>query len=293
MTAVPDEVFATATAATLGEKVCVIALGDRVNKAINLNRRSQVTAVDCSVYSNSTLRESIDARDTSRLVAQSICTAGGYGGMLANYSPEPLTDCPPLPDPLESRPAPEVGDCTATNLMIRDRTTTLGPGTYCGGIAIGGSARVTLQPGEYVIKDGKLKVDGTATLWGQYVGFYFTGNASSFSFTKEATVDLWAPKHGPMAGILFWQDREAVSQQKFTISSDYTRTLVGTIYLPRGRLVVNSDSPVADRSAYTAIVALGIDLDAGPELVINANYGDTDVPVPTGVGPTGTTRLAR
>jgi hypothetical protein len=43
--------------------------------------------------------------------------------------------------------------------------------------------------------------------------------------------------------------------------------------------------PVADQSAYTVVVARQIRMEAGPDLVLNTNYGGTDIPVPDGVGP--------
>ena len=52
-------------------------------------------------------------------------------------------------------------------------------------------------------------------------------------------------------------------------------------------LYVGSNKPVADQSAYTVVAARQIRVDAGPNLVLNSNYGATDIPVPTGVGPTG------
>jgi hypothetical protein len=71
------------------------------------------------------------------------------------------------------------------------------------------------------------------------------------------------------------------------ITSDDARNLLGTIYLPRGILTIDADKPVADRSAYTVIVARNIKLEAGPNLYLNTNYGMTDIPVPGGVGPIG------
>ncbi len=60
--------------------------------------------------------------------------------------------------------------------------------------------------------------------------------------------------------------------------------LLGTIYLPRGKLVIDTKAKVADLSAYTVIVAKEIDVK-GVNLVVNSDYGGTDVPVPDGVGP--------
>ena len=71
----------------------------------------------------------------------------------------------------------------------------------------------------------------------------------------------------------------------YRIVSDNARTMLGTIYLPAGRVVIDASRPVADQSAYTVIVAQQVNLYEGPNLVLNANYAGTSVPVPKGVGP--------
>ena len=63
--------------------------------------------------------------------------------------------------------------------------------------------------------------------------------------------------------------------------------MLGTIYLPKGRLEIATMSPIADQSAYTAIVARSIRMSGSPTLVLNADYAATDIPVPAGIGPTG------
>ena len=67
------------------------------------------------------------------------------------------------------------------------------------------------------------------------------------------------------------------------ISSNNARRLLGTIYLSKSIFLVDSDAPVASESAYTAIVAGRIWLQKGPVLTLNANYQDTNVPVPPGL----------
>ena len=71
------------------------------------------------------------------------------------------------------------------------------------------------------------------------------------------------------------------------ILSSNAREMLGTIYLPKGRLEIATMSPIADQSAYTAIVAKSIRMSGSPTLVLNADYAATDVPVPEGIGPTG------
>ena len=41
---------------------------------------------------------------------------------------------------------------------------------------------------------------------------------------------------------------------------------------------------VADQSAWTVIVAQAIQMSGSPNLVVNANYASSSVPVPGGVG---------
>ncbi len=41
----------------------------------------------------------------------------------------------------------------------------------------------------------------------------------------------------------------------YRIISNNARTMLGTIYLPSGRVVIDADKPVADQSAYTVLVA--------------------------------------
>ncbi len=267
-----------------GTRICVIGLADDNNSTILLDDSATMTAPTCSVYSNSTKEKGLSAVKSSYLRSEMTCSAGGVDGGLSNFRPAALTDCPQIEDPLERRAEPSVGPCSDTKLIIKDQSRTLMPGVYCGGLKITGSASVTAKPGVYVIKGGNLIVDKTASLSGQNVGFFFAGKNSTFTFSKEAAVDLTAPKSGEMAGLLFFQTRSANSNQTFRITSNYARNLIGTIYLPTGVLVVDADMAVADKSAYTAIVVKRLELKSTPNLVLNTNYNLTDVPVPDGVG---------
>jgi Flp pilus assembly protein TadG len=287
-------VRAVATSASAAQKVCVVGLDEVDTGVVNLNSAARLTAPECAVFSNSKSSSGLRAEDNSLLKAQLICSAGGKTGSASNYAPAPMTDCPVIKDPLASRPAPAVGPCNFVNLIIKDVVRVLSPGTYCGGLRIRGSARVQVQPGVYVMRNGPLLVEDNAQLEGDYVGFYFTGLDATMKFTKNAKVTLGAPKSGTMAGILFFEDRNNAVDGKFQISSDFTRKLLGTIYLSKGRLRVDGTQPVADQSAYTAIVTRRVELTQSPNLVINSSYDATDVPVPNGIGPaTGKTRLTQ
>lgn len=328
------DITVQATAELVGiSKVCVIALNGQANGAIDLQDRARVSATGCSVYALSAAAAAIDARGTSELSALKSCAVGGYAGSSQRYKPLPITGCPAIKDPLAGRVAPVVGPCKFPQaLVIGNRTITLDPGTYCGGLILTAGAKVRLNPGIYVIKDGPLVIGSDmvtvnghhaaapclcyhkdtssqmreamhcagpsslppASLSGDEVGFYFTGTvppesdnvARPLQMMPRSSVSLSAPKDGAMAGLLFFEDRNAVANRAFEILSDEARRLVGTIYLPRGTFLVAADQVVADRSEYTAIIAQKLVLSQAPRLVVNANYSASPVPVPQGVGPT-------
>ncbi|MCP5081625.1 MAG: hypothetical protein GY948_08005, partial [Alphaproteobacteria bacterium] len=161
---------------------------------------------------------------------------------------------------------------------------TLDPGVYCGGLAIRGGIIATFSSGDYIIKDGPLYVTEEASIEGEHVGFFFAGKDSNLYFGPHTTVSLTAPTDGELAGILFFEERFKKKVKPHAILSDGARKLEGTIYLPAGHLYIDADAPIADKSAYTAIIASRLELFAGPHLVLNTDYSATDVPVPEGVG---------
>ncbi|MEM8811043.1 MAG: pilus assembly protein TadG-related protein [Pseudomonadota bacterium] len=278
----------TATAAIMpGGRLCVIALEPRAPIAIGLSFSAKLTAEKCAVWSNSTSKWGVGSLNDAEINSEITCSAGGYQGFASNFTPPPETDCPTVKDPLGNRASPPVSACKKTGFSVNTGSHTFTPGTYCGGLTIEGTAKATFKPGIYVFKDGPLLAMGTATLEGEYIGFFFTGRDSHMYFSQGTSIDLTAPKDGVMAGILIFQDRHDPAVLPYTITSDDARQLLGTIYLPRGDLIVDGDRPVADRSAYTAIIARRLLLSSGPNLVLNSDYTSTDVPVPEGIGPVG------
>ena len=281
-------VAVTAEAKVVGSgRICVIGLESKSAGTISLEHYAVMEASECSVFSNSKNNAGLKAKGGSRLYSELTCSSGGTAGSHGNFKPQPLTDCPPIPDPLASRPPPSVGACSYNNLTIEKGVHVLIGGTYCGGLRISGSASVTLKPGIYVMKNGPLDVSGSAQLRGKYSGFYFVGSKATLSFARDTTIDLSAPKTGSLAGLLFFQDQNAKAGEKFHITSNNARNLLGTIYLPKGRLYIDADADIARQSAYTAVVAYKIELSEGPVLHLNTDYSGTDIPVPPGVGPVG------
>lgn len=294
-------VSASAVAQVSGSPVCMIGLDTKVKRTLDMQKDAAITAKACAVYSNSVSTESIAISDSAKVTADFICAAGGIKlAKKMSLTPAPLEDCPPMSDPLADRPPPSVGSCDETKLKIdKGASATLSPGVYCGGLEIKGTAE--LASGIYIIKNGSLKVKDGGILTGENVGFFLTGDKALIEFEKDSTIRLSAPRTGPLAGLLFYENRDVEpadddktvkvdpetglpKAKEHRIRSDNARELVGTIYLPRNKLLIDGDKPIAAESAYTVIIAREFALASGPEVVLNADYTASNIPVPEGVG---------
>jgi Flp pilus assembly protein TadG len=280
------------TARALGEtSLCVIGLDQASSSTVKLSKYGKLSAPDCAVHSNSAATDGLASSESAMLSAAAVCTVGGYTGASKNFAKKPTTDCPAVNDPLSGRAPPPVGACDHTDLVVKAAKVTLKPGTYCGGIKAKSQTDIKLEPGIYVIKDGNLDADSSAVISGDGVSMYFTGEGSHFTFDNTTEVDFKAPETGPMAGILFFQDPASSPGTVFEISSKRAMNLLGTIYLPMGTLRVDANNKIAESSAYTVIVANKIDISKYSDVVINADYDATPVPLPAGFGGPRSVRL--
>ncbi|MGB7336172.1 MAG: pilus assembly protein TadG-related protein [Salaquimonas sp.] len=264
--------------------VCILGLDDTSEFTVNIGSKSSVTANGCSLFSNSKAKNGLNTDSNATITADTIQTAGGYSGQDMNYSPFPITDALAILDPLADRAAPTVGACDYKDFSLTDDVTqTLKPGVYCNGLSIDSAAIAKLEPGEYIIKDGPLSVQGNASLIGEHVGFYFTGNTAVFDFGVSTQAVLTAPKTGNLSGILFYEDRNSMPNRVFTIRSKDAEKFEGTVYLPQGTLFIDKESRVGQLSNWTAIIVKRFEVGKGPQLMVNSDYANSDVPVPEGV----------
>jgi Flp pilus assembly protein TadG len=282
---VKTPVVVGSTAKMVGSgKACVIGLNETATKTLHMDDSSRVTGQGCGIFSNSASNNAIMVDKGAQVTAQIICSAGGaLVKKKGNVSPDVTEDCPAMEDPLGSRPAPAVGTCDFTNHTLSlPSLYKLKPGVYCGGLTINTAAVVELDEGTYVIKDGPLVVSDAAIVKGVDVGFYLTGSNARFEFGPLSTISFEAPKTGPMAGLLFFEDRSN-SATTHIIKSNNARNLLGTVYLPKSKLELSSNAIVATDSAYTALVVNTLLVREGPNVVLNSDYDATDVPVPPGL----------
>jgi hypothetical protein len=282
-------ISASATAQLYGGlPLCVLALEEKRARAIGAFSSAELTATGCTIYSNSTRSNGIEAWGKSRLSSGLTCSAGGAAGGNSNYLTTPVSDCPKLPDPLASRISPPVVGCDFNNFEVNKGTVTLTPGVYCGGLKITGKSKVTFSPGDYIIKDEKFEITAQSVVTGNDVAFFLTGKNAFLGFHGKADISLKGRETGVMAGLLFFEDRNNPDTFKHEITTDYARVLEGTIYLPNSEFIISSKTGgggtgVAAGSAYTVIIANILTLTSSPKLILNTDYASSAVPVPANI----------
>jgi Flp pilus assembly protein TadG len=273
-----------ATAKLAGKtNLCVLALAPNNAKAIHMDKTAKMLAKGCAVYSNSKHAQGIRLDTNAELTAALVCSAGGVKSKKGVVTPDATTDCPVIEDPLAGLKAPNPGACIGNKLVLKSGSHTLSPGTYCGGLKITGDAKVNFNSGEYIIDGGNFEISAAAIAKGTDVAFYLSGAATTLQFTGDATISLSGSETGSMAGLLFFEDRTTKTARKHRINSTHADELTGTIYMPRGHLLIDPNASVAENSAYTAIIAYELEVNEGPTLVLNNDYNGTDVPVPDGI----------
>jgi Flp pilus assembly protein TadG len=263
--------------------ICMIALDTTKSRAVQLLNNAEIQADGCAILSNSTDKEGMFVDTYASLHSAFSCTSGGFGTGVSVYQPAPTTDCPPIADPLDQRIQPTVGSCDFTNFSVKKKAVTISPGVYCNGLHIDTLGEVTMKPGVYIINGGTLKARGNGSLVGDGVTIFFTGGAN-MDFDGTSKISLTAPVSGLTAGLLMMQDR-AMGAAVYELSSQSAAILLGTIYLPNGTLKVRAPGKVADKSAFTVVVARSVEVSAQTQMYLNSNYGATAVPVPEGMGP--------
>ncbi len=303
----------TATALKAGSNnLCILALDETASSSLSIAGEGSISAASCSVYSNSTSKKGIVLSGKSKLHALSICSAGGYSSSANAMKPDPLVDCPLVPDPLVDRPFPTRNGCSHMRAIVSETKTVLYPGNYCGGLLVTNGAEVELQPGLYQFSMGPLIVDKHSKISGKFVTLQFLGRRSYLNFTNASTVELSAMKTGPTAGVLIMADQNVDPDVTFKIQSEDAKEFTGLIYLPNNKVEIGADTSKGDECAkggihgpgckhlppycdtsfgqfsdWTAIVSKSINVNDGVDLVMNADYEDSSIPVPKGLGPTG------
>lgn len=247
MSALTDREFnvrGRAVAGVAGTSVCTWTLDETAKYSFNATGTSNITFNDCGIFVNSDDARAARTTGSATVTAPSIDVVGNYTGN--GFSPTPRTGASQLGDPFAELPMPSVGSCNYTNKKVTG-TTTLGPGVYCGGLTINAGAKVTLNPGLYVIRGGGIDISGKATVAGDGVTFFNTGGGSYLydviTINGGASVTLTAPSSGTTKGMLFFDDRSLSAKvgKKHTLNGGSSVNLTGALYFANTDLHLAGD----------------------------------------------------
>lgn len=258
-------VAARSTAGVVGGDNCVYALDPTQAGAIS--NQNAITSA-CGIIADSSNAQGIQAGPG--ITAPSVGVVGGYNGTI--HSSNITTGMTPVSDPLAYIPAPSTAGACLAAVNFSSGTHSIGPGKYCGGITLSGTATLNLSSGTYILMGGGLNMTGNATLNGTGVTLYNTFDAThpyAPIFNQDNIVlNLIAPTSGTYSGILFFNDR-AITSTADNIIGGASEKLQGSLYFPTTPLNFSSGSWVP--VAYTIVVAKTITNQING-LTINNDY---------------------
>jgi Flp pilus assembly protein TadG len=283
---------ATAVAGSVnnGAPACLLATAPTSSGALRVVGNGSISAPGCGIVVNSTSGSAMTiSGGNGTITGDNICGPGGYTGV--GYSPTP-TKCGAMQNALaDLTPPSNVNDpCQYNNLSYSGKTTvTLSPGVYCGGISVGAQATVNLNPGVYILRNGALTASGNGTINGTGgVGVWMTGTGTTVSLendditiTGNVNVNIVAPSTGAMAGIAIYQDASAPTATiSNKLAGNGSVNFTGVLYFGNQDVVVSGNGDQNSAAAFTAFVANTLTYNGNGSLVLNANYGNTNVPLP-------------
>lgn len=239
---------------------------------------------DCGIQVNSMhATEALLANSNGHVVAARTHVSGTSRlNAGSTVTPLPADGKAAQADPLLDLPEPAVGACNFTDFTVNTgQSVTMTPGVYCGNSVINSGATATLQSGHYTFRNGEFLINSSARVTGSEVMLYFTGTNARLMVNSDSELHITAPASGAYAGILVFQSRatETTDAPAFTINSDGLTRIEGTVYLPRGVMIVNSHSTANQTASYTAIVAQRMVLNSIGTLTVRSDF-DSATPLP-------------
>ena len=230
-----------------GGRACVLALNPTASASVSITGSTTANMPSCMIAANSTSESAINITGNASLDAYSLHTVGNYavgGSADVDLGVAASTHSTVIVDPFAGTPIPVAGSCAYNNKKVNKGSTTLSPGTYCGGIDIGSQANVKFLPGTYVINRGDFSVNAQATITCQCSGtsgvtfiLTSTSGASQIGNIKingGAAINLKAPsaEGATYRGLLFYQDGAAPAGGSNKFNGGSAMILQGAIYFP-------------------------------------------------------------
>ncbi len=126
---------------------CVLSLDRSASGAITGQGGTSVALSGCSLYDNSRNAAALTVGGSASISALSVGVVGGISAGSSNITTTQgiRTGVGPVADPYADVSFPNFFGCNQHNFTT-NKTITIDPGVYCGGIKVNGGANVTLNP---------------------------------------------------------------------------------------------------------------------------------------------------
>ena len=256
---------------------CVLSLDATASGATTGQGSTNVTLNNCSLYDNSNNTTALTVGGSARISALSVGVVGGVTGAENITAIQGIkTGIGPVLDPYADDAFPTFSSCNVQNYSA-NKSETIDPGVYCGGITVHAGATVTLNPGIYYLDGGSLTLNGGSTLNGSGVTLVFTKKNKSTWATAtingNATVNLTPPKSGPTKGIVMFGDRNIPVGTSFKFNGGASQYLGGAIYLPTAAITFAGGA--ATSTSCTQIIGDTITFTGNSSIAINCSTYET------------------
>jgi Flp pilus assembly protein TadG len=263
-----------------GGPVCILATSPTGAGAISVGGNAVLNTAGCSIVSDSTDPQALIGSGNASITSDKTCGPGGYSAAQNVTFTPPPSHCLAVPDPYAGLPPPPNvnADCDYQNLPNVSGTATLSPGVYCGGITISSNANVIFLPGVYIMRNGGLSASGNASMSGNGVGFYLTGDSTvnvgqdDLTVSGNAVVRFTAPDSGPLKGFIVYQNEPNASAGQITssITGNGNVSYAGALYFGNQNVSIDGNGASGTNQPFASVVANQITISGNGTVNFNS-----------------------
>ncbi len=249
-----------------GQPACVLALDKTASDAVKIQGSTQVVLDGCVISANSKAPDAVLRAGTALLTADCVSVVGGTEGLATSQTnldcSKALENQRPASDPLANVQVPSAS-CPGGESVPGGQTKVLQPGVYCNKTW---SGNITLTPGVYVLKGGKVQLGGNGSLEGTGVTIFLLDGAE-FTTNGNETLKLFPPQSGPYAGITIFQAPGNTNTLKINGTSD--SIVEGFIYAPSAHIIYTGNAIATATPECIRIIGNTIELNGNSSTAAN------------------------
>ena len=255
---------------------CVLALNGTASADAFVNGTTDVNLIKCGLAVNSNSASALDIVGSAQINADSASVVGGISGngTLTTVNGT-FTGAAAVPDPYANVQIPDYQSLPCTALPVNGQTIDAsqvagGIVRFCASLSLTGHETITLENGIFILDGGSLSVNNSTLNLINATIVLTSSNGSNYgtvSIHGGATINATAPTTGPMAGIAFYQDRNAPAGTNNDFSGGTTQNIQGAIYFPSE--IVDFAGGTQTGSGCLQIVAGEVDFKGNANLESN------------------------